>query len=146
MTVNSTFNECDRKQHGKLFKCFSCHNCGMESENEPDTAMQDRADCSYGEVQVCQSCKSDDITFFSSDNCGLESEDQPDTAPVKPQPMDDEAMKEFLYSLAWASWSSYHNRNVIELLQKHFPSLDAKKQVSEFCKIVESPRGMGSPK
>jgi hypothetical protein len=44
-------------------KCFSCNNCGLESEDEPDTAMQDRADCSYGEVMVCTECESTDITF-----------------------------------------------------------------------------------
>jgi NAD-dependent SIR2 family protein deacetylase len=40
---------------------FRCHNCG--GEGEPKTVVQDRADCSFGEVTVCPDCGSDDIVI-----------------------------------------------------------------------------------
>jgi len=42
-------------------KGFRCNNCGLDAEGEPKIVVQDRADCSFGEVAVCPDCGSDDI-------------------------------------------------------------------------------------
>jgi len=42
-------------------KGFRCNNCGLDGAGEPKTVVQDRADCSFGEVAVCPDCGSDDI-------------------------------------------------------------------------------------
>ncbi len=42
-------------------KGFRCNNCGLDGEGEPKIAVQDRADCSFGEAAVCPECGSDDI-------------------------------------------------------------------------------------
>ena len=60
--------------------------------------------------------------------------------------MDDVTLKELLFSLSWSAWSCYHNRNATEILQKHFPNVDAKALVHNFCAVIDSPPGEGSPK
>mgnify|MGYP007026826005 CR=1 FL=1 len=60
--------------------------------------------------------------------------------------MDDVTLKELLFSLSWSAWSCYHNRNATEILQKHFPNVDAKALVHSFCAVIDSPPGEGSPK
>ena len=42
-------------------KGFRCNNCGLDAEGEPKTVVQERADCSFGEVEVCPDCGSEDI-------------------------------------------------------------------------------------
>ena len=44
-------------------KGFRCNNCGLDGDGEPKTVVQDRADCSFGEVAVCPDCGSDDINI-----------------------------------------------------------------------------------
>jgi hypothetical protein len=60
--------------------------------------------------------------------------------------MDDATLKELIFSLSWSAWSCYHNRNATEILQKHFPNVDAKALVHNFCTVIDSPPGEGSPK
>lgn len=55
-------------------------------------------------------------------------------------------IKEFLFSLAWSTWSAYHYRNAIDLLKKCNPNVDAEVEIKNFISIIESQPGPGSPK
>ena len=71
---------------------------------------------------------------------------EPDLPEPEVTKMDDVTLKELLFSLSWSAWSCYHNRNATEILQKHFPNVDAKALVRNFCAVIDSPPGEGSPK
>jgi hypothetical protein len=58
-------------------KSFRCNECGLDGEGEPKTVVQDRADCSFGEVVVCPDCGSDDIDIGEFT---LNGEDAPDAS------------------------------------------------------------------
>jgi len=60
--------------------------------------------------------------------------------------MTSEEMDELLFSLAWCSWSAHHASNAKFLLERHFPELDAKKQIERFESIVTHRPQEGSPK
>jgi len=60
--------------------------------------------------------------------------------------MTSEEMDELLFSLAWCSWSAYHNENAKFLLKEHFPELDAEKQIKRFKNIITQKPQEGSPK
>lgn len=56
-------------------------------------------------------------------------------------------IKGLLFSLAWCTWSNWHTGEVLEGLEKlGFTEEEAREQVIEFTKIIESPAGEGSPK
>jgi hypothetical protein len=60
--------------------------------------------------------------------------------------MNEEQMKELLFSLAWCPFSRYHNENVHEILKKAFPQGDFESSIQEFKEIYLSPPQSGSPK
>jgi hypothetical protein len=60
--------------------------------------------------------------------------------------MDERTMKELLDSLSWCDASSYHIRNVRELLAKAYPGADFSSELNEFVKNVTMPPGPGCPR
>ena len=60
--------------------------------------------------------------------------------------MNEKLMDEFLFSLAWSSWSAFHSENAKRILAATVPEIDAEKSLSAFCEIILSKPQPGSPK
>lgn len=60
--------------------------------------------------------------------------------------MTSDEMQELLFSLAWASWSSYHYNYAKKFLENYFPGADWDKVLEDFTKVILSSPQEGSPK
>lgn len=60
--------------------------------------------------------------------------------------MQQEAMKELLFSLAWFDASAYHSENVVNILEREFPDCDFAEDLQKFEECVTAPPGPGCPR
>ena len=60
--------------------------------------------------------------------------------------MNEETMKELLFSLAWYDASNYHFQNAQRILKESYPNADFGRSLDEFLKCKTMPPGEGCPR